>query len=125
MATQPDDLDDDLYPDIVGEGIGYDAELDDDELPDWFIVESVDVETDDDAEADEGSTIVAVVDVAAEDPDDDFTDDPVLSVVAGGEDEEEDVAVRRSGEFVCSRCYLVKSNSQLANRKQKFCRDCA
>jgi hypothetical protein len=123
VATQPDDLDDELDPDIVGEGIG-EEDLEDDELPEGFIVEGVDVETTDDD--DEGSTVVPVIDVAAEDPDDDFADELALSVVVGGgEDEDEDIAVKRSGEFICARCYLVKSNSQIANRKHKYCRDCA
>jgi hypothetical protein len=122
VATQPDELEDDLDPDLVGVGIG-DDDLDDDELPEGFIVEGVDVETVEDD--DEGSTVVAVVDVAAEDVEDDFADEPILSVVVGGEEDDEDIPVKRSGEFICTRCFLVKSNSQLANRKSKYCRDCA
>ena len=28
-------------------------------------------------------------------------------------------------EFVCKRCYLVRHQSQLANKKKMLCRDCA
>ncbi len=28
-------------------------------------------------------------------------------------------------EFVCKRCYLVRHQSQLANKKRMLCRDCA
>lgn len=31
----------------------------------------------------------------------------------------------QSTEFVCKRCYLVKHQSQLANKKKTLCRDCA
>ena len=30
-----------------------------------------------------------------------------------------------AGEFVCSSCFLVKSGSQLADKRKKLCRDCA
>ena len=44
------------------------------------------------------------------------------------EDKPTSVAVRtipkKSGEFVCSNCRLVKSNSQLADAKRKLCNDC-
>ncbi len=30
-----------------------------------------------------------------------------------------------SDEFVCTSCFLVKSNSQLANKRKKLCSDCA
>lgn len=30
-----------------------------------------------------------------------------------------------SDEFVCSNCFLVKRNTQLANRRKKLCNDCA
>ena len=34
------------------------------------------------------------------------------------------VAPRKAGEFVCSSCFLVKPDMQLANAKKKLCRDC-
>jgi hypothetical protein len=30
-----------------------------------------------------------------------------------------------AGEFVCMNCFLVKSTVQLADKRKKFCRDCA
>ncbi len=30
-----------------------------------------------------------------------------------------------SGEFVCSSCFLVKKNTQLANKRKQICNDCA
>ena len=90
---------------------------DDDDVVD-DMVESVEDEDDD---VDVGSTILDVVEVAAEDPDD-FEEEiaPVVRVP----DEEDDAPARRSGEFVCSRCFLVKRDSQLAVRSRKVCRDC-
>ena len=34
------------------------------------------------------------------------------------------VAPRKAGEFVCSSCFLVKPNTQLADAKAKLCLDC-
>ena len=34
------------------------------------------------------------------------------------------VAPRKPGEFVCSSCFLVKPDMQLADRKKKLCLDC-
>ena len=123
MATDTDEIDDELDPDLVGEVIEDDDLDEDDDLPDGFVVEGEDVEVSDDA--DEGSTVLPAADLAAEELDDDFADEPALVAVVASEDDEEDIPVKRSGEFICTRCYLVKSNSQLANRKQKVCRDCA
>jgi len=36
-----------------------------------------------------------------------------------------DTQAQRSDEFVCQSCFLVKRTSQLANRKQMLCTDCA
>jgi len=41
-----------------------------------------------------------------------------LSLSKGPED-------RRSDEFVCSSCFMVKRTSQLANKRKKLCNDCA
>ncbi len=35
------------------------------------------------------------------------------------------VVPQQPTEFVCRNCYLVKHRSQLADKKRKFCRDCA
>jgi hypothetical protein len=126
VATQTEELDDELDPDLVGVGVGDDdlEDVDDEDvLAAGFVLEGEDAEEADDA--DEGSTVEPATELVAEDSDDDFADEPALIVVASAEDDEEDIPVRRSGEFICTRCFLVKNNSQLANRKQKVCRDCA
>lgn len=35
-----------------------------------------------------------------------------------------DAHVRRSDEFVCQSCFMVKRTSQLANKRKMFCADC-
>ena len=35
------------------------------------------------------------------------------------------VAPKQASEFVCRRCFLVKHQSQLANKKRGLCKDCA
>ncbi|HEX6261390.1 MAG TPA: DUF4193 family protein [Actinomycetota bacterium] len=35
------------------------------------------------------------------------------------------VQPQQSSEFTCRNCFLVKSKSQLADRKRMLCRDCA
>ena len=39
--------------------------------------------------------------------------------------EEESADSAHSDEFVCSSCFLVKKNSQMANKRRKICFDCA
>ena len=39
--------------------------------------------------------------------------------------EEESADSAHSDEFVCSNCFLVKKNSQMANKRRKVCFDCA
>ncbi|MCA1831445.1 MAG: DUF4193 family protein [Actinomycetota bacterium] len=45
------------------------------------------------------------------------------------EDRAETLSVKalpqQQNEFVCKNCFLVKHQSQLADRKRMFCRDCA
>lgn len=123
MTTDPEELDPEV--DVELGGADEDDELDEelDGLPDGFVVEDV---TDATAGAgeddDEGSTVTPAADAAAEEPDD-FEEEiaPVVRVP----DEEDEAPARRTGEFVCSRCYLVKNESQLAVRSRKVCRDCA
>ncbi len=43
----------------------------------------------------------------------------------GTPDEEAQLpAPRQEDEFVCSRCFLIKPRTQLANAAQRVCRDC-
>ena len=39
--------------------------------------------------------------------------------------EEESADSAHSDEFVCTSCFLVKKNSQMANKRRKICFDCA
>ncbi len=39
--------------------------------------------------------------------------------------DEESADSAHSDEFVCSNCFLVKKNSQMANKRRKICFDCA
>jgi hypothetical protein len=39
--------------------------------------------------------------------------------------EEESADSAHSDEFVCSSCFLVKKNGQMANKRRKICFDCA
>jgi hypothetical protein len=121
VTTDPEELDPELDAELVDE---IDEELEDD-LADGFVVEGDEDDADDDdavatGDDDEGSTIAIVI--AAEDPDE-FEEEiaPVVRVP----DEEDDAPGRQAGEFICTRCYLVKKESQLAVRSRKVCRDCA
>lgn len=125
MTTDPEELDPEV--DVELGGADEDDELDEelDGLPDGFVVEDGTDATagaGEDEDDDEGSTVTPAADAAAEEPDD-FEEEiaPVVRVP----DEEDEAPARRTGEFVCSRCYLVKNESQLAVRSRKVCRDCA
>lgn len=65
--------------------------------------------------------ILATKDGAHED------EDPLL--VMSREERLEPLAVKveppRATEFVCKKCYLVKHQSQLKDKKRQLCRDCA
>lgn len=133
MTNDPEELRPEIDVELGATEDESDEDLDDDGLPEGFVVEGDDEDVDgvegiveshedDDDDVDVGATIIDVVEVAAEDPDD-FEEEiaPVVRVP----DEEDDAPARRSGEFVCTRCYLVKRDSQLAVRSRKVCRDCA
>jgi len=51
-------------------------------------------------------------------------DDEAVEVDERGEGNER-VLPKQADEFVCNSCFLVKSVSQLADKKKGFCRDCA
>ena len=132
MATDPEELDPELDVELGGDD-DMDEDLEGDDL-DGFVVEGEDDTDDADAEDDDGSdaddeddTGAAAAsrtpEAAAEDEPDGFEEDiaPVVRVP----DEEDDAPARRAGEFVCTRCFLVKKDSQLAVRSRKVCRDCA
>ena len=126
--SDPEELDPEVDVDLSD-----DLDDDEDAVPDGFVVEGEDdtddgtdedgadgADADEDGDVDEGSTRTVDGD---DDPPDDFADDvaPVVRVP----EEEDDAPARQSGEFVCTRCFLVKKESQLAVRTRKVCRDCA
>lgn len=131
MSNDPEELRPEIDVELGAAEDESDEDMDDEGVPDGFVVVGDDDDDvvddmvgsveDDDDDVDVGSTILDVVEVAAEDPDD-FEEEiaPVVRVP----DEEDDAPARRSGEFVCTRCFLVKRDSQLAVRSRKVCRDC-
>jgi hypothetical protein len=124
VTTDPEELDPELDVELAGDDLDDDLDEDLDAIPDGFVV----VGEDDDAtvDGDDADDIpvvpTPVVEVAAEEPDD--FEDEIAPVVRTVEDEDETPA-RQAGEFLCSRCFLVKRDSQLAIRSRKVCRDCA
>jgi len=129
VTTDPEELDPELDVELGGES-EEDLDEDLDGLPDGFVVEGDD-DAVDDTDADEADDVDDVVDVsapsadvviAAEEPDD-FEEE--LAPLVRVPEEEDDAPARRAGEFVCTRCFLVKRDSQLAVRSRKVCRDCA
>ena len=131
MTNNPEELRPEIDVELGAAEDESDEDMDNDGIPDGFVVEGDDDDDivddivegdDDDDDVDVGATIIDVVEVAAEDPDD-FEEEiaPVVRVP----DEEDDAPARRSGEFVCTRCFMVKRDSQLAVRSRKVCRDCA
>jgi hypothetical protein len=127
--------------------------LEEDELGlDELVAEDlVDEELDDAApaaevEEDEAEEVVVEVEEEEEEEEDDDVEaslDVILKerlVVADEEADEEDdgeptdaedradgatrVLPKQPGEFVCQSCFLVKNQSQLADRRRKLCRDC-
>ena len=128
MTTDPEELDPELDVELGGEGIDDEDDTDDDGLPDGFVVEGED-DVDDaddgddaDVETEPATTSPASAAEAPDDPDD-FEEE--LAPVVRVPDEEDDAPTRRAGEFICTRCFLVKRESQLAVRSRKVCRDCA
>ena len=130
MTSDPEELDPELDVELGGED--PDADLDDvDGIPDGFVVDGEDEDDaddsdddgDDNGDSDDAAAPVPDAAVAAEEEPDDFEEEiaPIVRVP----DEEDEAPARRSGEFVCTRCFLVKSESQLAVRSRKVCRDCA
>jgi len=129
VTTDPTELDPEIDAELAGSG-DDDDELEDD-LADGFVVDGDDGDVDDDdteaddveddgGDIDEGATIDVVT--AAEEPDE-FEED--IAQVVRVPDEEDDAPGRRADEFICSVCFLVKKESQLAVRSRKVCRDCA
>ena len=123
-------------------------EDDDEELGEVALVDDLD-DDDEVVGAAEVDLEVEIVPIETEDEDDeDLDDDDIeasldvilkerLVVVDDEEDEEEEapdseergegslrVLPKQPGEFVCRSCFLVKSQTQLADKKRILCRDC-
>jgi len=98
-----------------------------------------------DGDAAEGEEAIVELEEDEEDLDDDDVEaslDVILKerlVVADEADEEDNseaadaedrvdgttrVLPKQPGEFVCQSCFLVKNQTQLADRRRKLCRDC-
>jgi hypothetical protein len=126
VTTDPEELDPELDVELAVDDDELDDELED-ALPDGFGVEGEDEDdavttSDDETDADVPDVIAPAL--AAEDADtDDFEED--LATVVAVPEEEDEVMGRRAGEFICTRCFLVKKDTQLAVRSRKVCRDCA
>jgi hypothetical protein len=143
----PEDIDEedlDLEADEIGE-----EDLDDDGDLDVVEVDDVEVEG---VDGDGDTLLIADEEEDYEDEDEENGDDVEASldvilksrlVVSGDEDEEEDedededeaegdergdgatrVLPKQPGEFVCQSCFLVKHQSQLADKERQLCRDC-
>ncbi len=152
--AEPDDLDGDIdEDDVIDEDLVVDDDLAA-VAPDEVIGDAVEEDEDDDAAAPERPTRTAAAkegddDEEEPDPDDVEADlDTILKDRIAANDDEEDeeeeekpgrvkkpgteddgtgenrVAPRKAGEFVCSSCFLVKPNMQLADAKKKLCLDC-
>lgn len=87
-------------------------------------------EAEDEAEPEEEESLDELIakKSSEDDAQDDSEDDTVLTL----EPEERvggslpsNVKPQQSSEFTCRNCFLVKSKSQLADRKRMLCRDCA
>ena len=124
MTNDPEELDPEIDAELVAEIDDDDVE---DDLAEGFVVEGDEddgVEPDDETDGDdvedvdEGSTVIAIV---AEDPDE-FEEE--VAPVSRVDEDADDVLGRQSGEFICTSCFLVKKESQMAVRSRKVCRDC-
>jgi len=147
----PVDIDEELDAEDLDVDLVVDDALDEDALvgEEAAVVEE---DEDEDAAATDRPTRTAAAgddDEDTPDPDDVEADlDTILKDrIAAGDDEEEEeeeekpgrvtkgtdddgtdggsrVAPRKAGEFVCSSCFLVKPDMQLADAKNKLCADC-
>ena len=64
----------------------------------------------------------------AEDVEEDNDDEVILELERGEDKTEalvEKVVPPQANEFTCRNCFLVKHQSQLADKKRMLCRDCA
>lgn len=145
----PDEMDDDEDIDLEAEELG-DDDLDDD--ADLDVEETDEGDGDDEGEATGPGLLASDDEEDFEDEEDEDSDDVEASldvilksrlVVSDDDEEDEDeeeedeeadadergepsarVLPKQPGEFVCQSCFLVKHQSQLADRERELCRDC-
>ena len=136
MTTELDELepdgefDEDEDLDLSDEGLA--DSIDDEEADD-----DSDDDSDDDGDSGDEEEAEALDELEAEELEMLTEDESVETIVV--DEAAEMRAIRRaeiamdsdaadeasSDEFVCSSCFLVKSTSQLANKRRKICADCA
>ncbi len=144
-APEDDDLD------ALGDDALLEDELDDEEIGEEDVLDDEIADVDDVVEVPVAPRAVAAEgdELLAEDEEDELEDDDVEAsldvilkerlVVVDEEDEEDEeepsdaedraegttrVLPKQPGEFVCQSCFLVKSDTQLADAKRGLCRDC-
>ncbi len=142
-----DELSDELLDEeALEEGDLDDNDLDDDDLDD----DSLDEEEEEEQGTVEGAISTRSVEEEApgdEEDEDELDDDDVEAsldvilkerLVVGDEDVDDEEVVdvddrgdgstrvlpKQPGEFVCRSCFLVKSETQLADKRKMLCRDC-
>ena len=129
-ALDEDALDDDALEEVEGETEDDDVleevadeDAEDDEAP----VAPQHPAEDEDDEVPDADDVEASLDVILKERlvvEDEVEDDEAVEVDDRG-DATERVLPKQDDEFVCNSCFLVKSITQLANKKKGFCRDCA
>ena len=103
---------------------GFDEPLDEEATEDAEPADPDAAATDEDADVESIEDLIAKKDGARPAEED---EDPLLAM--GREERLEPLAVKvvppQPTEFVCKKCYLVKHQSQLKDKKRTLCRDCA
>ena len=134
MAKQDDAVD--IDEDADAQTVDLDAEDLDAEDLDEDLVVAGDIEDDvvlvgEDALVDDEADLDTILKdrIAANDDEEDEEEEEKPGRVTKPTDDDgteggNRVAPRKAGEFVCSSCFLVKPDMQLADAKKKLCLDC-
>ena len=122
--------DEDFDDQLLDEGPALPEDIDEEDL-DLEAEEIGEEDLDDDGDLDVIETDDSEVEGAESEA------DPLLGADEDDEDEEEEdaegdergdtttrVLPKQPGEFVCQSCFLVKHQSQLADKERQLCRDC-
>ncbi len=125
-----DALDDDVLVDdeaVIGDDDVLVAVVDDEAEDDEAPVAAQRPAEDEDDEVPDADDVEASLDVILKERlvvEDEVEDDEAVEVDDRG-DVTERILPKQEDEFVCNSCFLVKSVTQLADKKKGFCRDCA